>query len=156
MTRLVSRVKQSHEMLCLVSSKTMGSFTSFKPGKFRFFSELLKASRNQKRNDTSVSVLLNIHERKGGGAPTLPSTIPFTSSSVLFIPHGGLPRFTAGLLTLGNSRQPSTARRPMWFRTLKKTPHGSAHSCAVSQRCQIATNILENRFFRAGKMIFGY
>lgn len=39
----------------------------------------------------------------------LPSTIPFTNSSVLFIPHGGLPRFTAGLLTLCNSRQPSTA-----------------------------------------------
>lgn len=39
----------------------------------------------------------------------LPSTIPFTNSSLLFIPHGGLPRFTAGLLTLCNSRQPSTA-----------------------------------------------
>lgn len=101
-------------------------------------------------------MLLNIHERKGGGASPLPSTIPFTNSSVLFIPHGGLPRFTAGLLTLGNSRQPSMARRPMWFRTLKKTLMAPHIPAPFPQRCQIATNILENRFFRAGKMIFGY
>lgn len=83
---------------------------------------------------TSVRMLLHIHERKGGGtSPFLPSTIPFTNSSVLFIPHGGLPRFTAGLLTLGNSRQPSMGHRPMWFRALRK-PHGSMHSCVVFQK----------------------
>lgn len=58
-------------------------------------------------------MLLHIHEEEEEEEvlllPSFSPPFPFTNSSVLFMPHGGLPRSTAGLLTLCNSRQPSMA-----------------------------------------------
>lgn len=100
-------------------TKTMGSFTSHKPEEGSFFEHLKLEEKN-----TSIRMLLHIHESKGGGISAYyPPPSPFTNSSVLFIPHGGLLHITAGLLTLGNSMQPSmtTGRcgsrpeKPLWL-----------------------------------------
>lgn len=104
-------------------TKTMGSFTSFK------LEECLAASlKTWRKNPTKhfcKHAVAHSWEEGRRYFYFLPSTVPFTNSSVLFIPHGGLLRFTAGLLTLGNSRQTSMAtswcgsrpESPLWLHT---------------------------------------
>lgn len=81
----------------------------------------------------------------------LPFAIPFTNSSVLFMPHGGLPRFAAGLLTLGSSRQLSMAAGRSGSRPGRSLWLHAFLSC--SPKVPNGTEYTEIRAFWVGNMI---
>lgn len=129
-THLVSHVKLSGKMLSV--TKNDGIF-------YISCSSTFWALKSNRKKLFGKRTFAHSWEKGGGFFYILLSAIPFTNSSVLFIPHGGLLRFTAGLLTLDNSMQ------PMWFQAWK-TITASRIPLFVFQRCQIATNYLTTDF----------
>lgn len=93
---------------------------------------------------------LAVLSREEGRRSFPASAIPFTSSSLLFLPHAGLPRSAAGLLTLCSAWQTSAAagRRDSGPESLLRLP---AFLRWVSRRCQRGASELRRRFLRVGK-----